>query len=60
MSTQQRPSPLGGGVFIALFSIIGVVAGGMLNQPTLGLLTGLAAGAALSVLLWLRERNNER
>ena len=49
-------SPSAGGALIALGAIGGALIGVVYSQPTLGFLTGLAAGIALAVLIWLRGR----
>lgn len=56
--TDQPPrrSPLGGGILLALGAIIGAFAGGYQGQPSLGLVIGLAAGAALAIAAWVRDR----
>lgn len=53
----RRPPALGGGAPLALLIITGVVVGGLLGQPSIGLLVGAAAGIALAVLIWWRNRN---
>ena len=46
----------GGGILLALGAIVGAMAGGYQGQPSLGLLIGLAAGTALAIAAWLRDR----
>lgn len=45
-----------GGAFLALGTIAGTLIGGLLGQPSLGLLLGFAGGAAIAVLVWLADR----
>lgn len=45
-----------GGCFIAALVPAGAVIGGMLGQPSIGMLIGLSLGAAMAVAIWLRER----
>lgn len=52
---RSRPSAAGG-VLIAVGAIVGAVIGVARQQPTLGLIVGIAIGAALAVLIWLRDR----
>ncbi len=52
---RSRPSAAGG-VLIAIGAIAGAVIGVARQQPTLGLIIGIAIGAALAVLIWLRDR----
>jgi hypothetical protein len=47
-----------GGFFIAALTMIGVIAGGFLGQPSIGLLAGLGLGTAIAILIWWRERGN--
>lgn len=44
-----------GGCFIAALVPAGAIIGGMLGQPSLGMLAGLVLGAAVAVAIWLRE-----
>lgn len=53
---QSPRNPAGGGVFIALGAVVGVVAGHFQGQPSAGLIAGLAGGAAIALLVWLRDR----
>ncbi len=46
----------GGGVLIALGAMIGPVIGLYTGQPSIGLLAGVAIGAALAAVIWLRDR----
>jgi len=43
---------MGGGAPLALLMLAGVIIGGFLGQPTLGLLVGFALGALVAVLIW--------
>lgn len=57
MNEQRNRKPASaGGVFIAVLAIAGVFIGGFMGQPTIGLLTGVAAGVAISLALWWKER----
>lgn len=55
--SQGRKNPTGAGAFIALLILGGTIGGGLLGQPSIGLLTGLALGVILALILWLRERD---
>lgn len=55
--SQGRKNPTGAGAFIALLILGGAIGGGLLGQPSIGLLTGLALGVLLALVIWLRERN---
>ncbi|WP_375426832.1 hypothetical protein [uncultured Sphingomonas sp.] len=52
---RSRPSAAGG-VLVAIGTILGAVIGVSLQQPTLGIIIGVAIGAALAVVIWLRDR----
>lgn len=52
---RTRPSN-GGGVFIAIGTIAGAIAGGLMGQPSIGLLAGLALGALAAFAIWLKDR----
>lgn len=51
-TTRPSRESRGGGVFIALGAIVGTIGGGLLGQPSAGLLVGLAGGIGLHGLLW--------
>ena len=42
--------------FIAIGAIVGTVAGALSGQPSIGLLGGFAAGVAIAIVIWLRDR----
>ena len=46
----------GSGAIIALLILIGTVGGGLLGQPSIGLLVGLALGIIIALLIYLGER----
>lgn len=54
---NKKPSSAGG-FFIAALTMIGVIGGGLMGQPSIGLLAGLALGTAIAILIWWRERGN--
>lgn len=57
MTTPDRPkNATGAGAIIALLIMVGTIGGGLMGQPSIGLLTGTAAGILIAILLWLRER----
>lgn len=56
MNKRQHGSPRGAGAIIALLSITGVIVGGLMGQPTIGLLAGLGLGVAIGIAMWLRDR----
>ncbi len=54
--TKDRKEPTGAGAIIALLIMVGTIGGGMMGQPSIGLLAGAGAGIAIALLLWWRER----
>ncbi|MBK5263775.1 MAG: hypothetical protein JJE34_00875 [Alphaproteobacteria bacterium] len=56
MSNNQRQSARGAGAIIALSTITGVLAGGLMGQPSIGLLAGLGTGIVIGLLMWWRDR----
>ncbi|MEO9598973.1 hypothetical protein [Parasphingorhabdus sp.] len=55
-SSDESDNRQGGGVFIALGAILGVLVGGYLGQPSVGLLSGLALGIVAALAIWLKDR----
>lgn len=55
---KGKKNPTGAGAIIALLILGGTIVGGLLGQPSAGLLVGAALGALAALLLWLRERGN--
>ena len=53
---RARPSAAGG-FLVAIGSLVGFVVGARSGQPSAGFLLGFAAGAALAVAVWLRDRS---
>jgi hypothetical protein len=52
-NANPRPgNTIGAGAPIAFLLIGGVVVGGLLGQPSIGLLVGLGLGIAVAVLIW--------
>lgn len=57
MSGTENSKPrLAGGIFIAIGLLVGAVAGVVMDQPSAGMIIGMAAGAAIAVLIWLFDR----
>ena len=54
--SNDRKEPTGAGAIIALLILGGAITGGMMGQPSIGLLAGVTAGVLIAVLLWLRDR----
>ena len=54
--TRGRKNPTGAGAIIALLILAGTIVGGLMGQPSAGLLAGTALGLLVALLLWLRER----
>lgn len=45
-------SPMGGGAPLALLVLAGVIIGGLMGQPSIGLLVGLGLGIIVALLIW--------
>ena len=56
MDTSGRKNSKGSGALIAAAIIVGVVAGTIAGQPSIGFLAGAAAGILVALLLYLRDR----
>ena len=56
MATPPPRSTRAGGFLLAIALLVGVVAGSLLGQPSLGFLAGLGVGLAAIALLWLADR----
>ncbi|BAI96092.1 hypothetical protein Sj15T_04190 [Sphingobium sp. TA15] len=54
--TKGRKEPIGAGAILALTILGGTIVGGLMGQPSAGLLAGTALGIAIAVLLWLWDR----
>ena len=54
--TKSRKEPIGAGAILALTILGGTIVGGLLGQPSIGLLAGTALGIIIAVLLWIRDR----
>jgi uncharacterized membrane protein (UPF0136 family) len=52
----ERSGPQAGGFLLALSIIAGTLIGGLMGQPSLGLLVGTAIGIAIAVAIWLVDR----
>ena len=53
---KSQPQSAAGGAFIAIAILAGALAGGVSGQPTIGVLGGAAAGIAVAVWIWFRDR----
>lgn len=56
MATPPPRPTRAGGFLLALAILVGVVAGSLLGQPSIGFLGGLGIGLAALGLLWLADR----
>jgi hypothetical protein len=54
--SNDRKDPTGAGAIIAFLIIGGAITGGLMGQPSIGLLAGVALGVLIALLLWLRDR----
>lgn len=53
---MKRRNMRAGGSLVALGTIVGTIGGGLMGQPSLGLLVGFATGAVAAVMVWLLDR----
>jgi hypothetical protein len=56
MDELPTRTPRAGGALIALFTIGGAAAGLAFQQPSIGLLAGIAVGVAAAAAVWLLDR----
>ncbi|MEJ7926447.1 hypothetical protein WG908_06725 [Sphingobium sp. AN641] len=54
---NDRKHTMGGGALIALSIMAGTIGGGLMGQPSAGLLAGTGIGTALALLLYLYDRS---
>lgn len=54
--SKAKKNPTGGGAIIALAILTGTIVGGLMGQPSIGLLTGTAIGILIALLMWLVDR----
>jgi len=47
---------MAGGAPLALLTLMGPIVGGLLGQPTLGLLVGFSLGVLVAIAIWLLGR----
>ena len=56
MNRSGNTGTRAGGSILAGAIIAGVIAGSILNQPSIGFLVGAATGVLMALLLWLWDR----
>ncbi len=56
MTEKHDGAGLGGGIFITIALLTGAGIGIYVGQPSLGILGGLATGAAAAIIHWLVRR----
>ncbi len=54
--TQNNRPRRAGGIFVALGLLIGAILGVALDQPSAGLVIGMAIGSMIAVAVWLFDR----
>lgn len=54
--SENRSNKSAGGFFLAIGCIIGAIVGGLLGQPSIGFLSGLAVGALIATAIWFYDR----
>jgi len=56
MAGSKSRLPRAGGALLAGAILIGIVAGSIVGQPSIGFLAGLGVGLALMAAVWLLDR----
>ncbi len=56
MTDTVRKASLGGGVFLGLGPVAGLILGALLGEPSIGLVAGLVLGGAIALLIWAIRR----
>jgi hypothetical protein len=56
MTRPASRTPMAGGFLLALSVLIGVIAGTVQGQPSLGFVIGTGVGVALLLTVWLIDR----
>lgn len=56
MNSPRHSPSTGAGAIIAFLILAGAIGGGMMGQPSAGLLAGAGIGIAIALILWWRER----
>jgi len=56
-SSPPPRSPMAGGAPLALLTLLGPIVGGLLGQPSIGLLVGFGLGVLVAILIWLRGKD---
>lgn len=51
-----KRSSMAGGFLLAVSIVVGTIGGGLLGQPSIGLLAGTVFGIALVAVVWLVDR----
>ena len=54
--TPNNQPRLAGGIFVALGLLIGAILGVAFDQPSAGLVIGMAIGSLIAVAVWLFDR----
>ncbi len=54
--TQNNQPRLAGGIFVALGLLIGAILGVAFDQPSAGLVIGMAIGSVIAVAVWWFDR----
>lgn len=55
-NSRKPANPVGLGAPLAFLIIAGVIVGGLLGQPSVGLLVGTGLGIAIAVIAWRAAR----
>jgi hypothetical protein len=56
MNASSNHNPRAGGFLLAVSILLGAIIGGLMRQPSIGLLAGAGVGILLLILIWLIDR----
>jgi uncharacterized membrane protein len=56
---QPKSNTMAGGFFIAAGMLGGAIAGVIFNQPSIGMVAGLASGIIIATIIWAMDRKRD-
>ena len=54
--TPEPAKPIAAGAILALAILVGTLVGGILGQPSIGVIAGVAVGAVIAIGVWIADR----
>jgi multisubunit Na+/H+ antiporter MnhB subunit len=58
-TTPPKSNTMAGGFFIAAGMLGGAIAGVIFNQPSIGMVAGLAFGIVVAIVIWAMDRKRD-